>query len=94
VTIDDSPICCEAPRQALERPQDATWPVQGCDKGPGRKSRQRLRPEASATNREEPRDVVSGSDAGGRYPGAGHRNRVASKGMKRITPVDCYGYAQ
>jgi hypothetical protein len=29
VTIDDSPICCEAPRQALERPQDATWPGQG-----------------------------------------------------------------
>jgi hypothetical protein len=29
VTIDDSPICCEAPRQALERPQNAIWPVQG-----------------------------------------------------------------
>ena len=45
VTIDDSPICCEAPRQAVERPQEATWPGQGfVSKGQGRKSHQRPAP--------------------------------------------------
>jgi hypothetical protein len=34
VTIDDGPICCEAPRQAVERPQEATWPGQERAGGP------------------------------------------------------------
>jgi hypothetical protein len=48
VTIDDSPIRCQAARQALERPRDATSPVQGLVRqGPGSK----VSPAAAARSR-------------------------------------------